>query len=136
MEARDRLFIRPYFPATDECFVAHSFMKSFVIPRLSSVEHAPPICRFDRQSVIDYWHTWLEIVLKRGESLVAVDTEKSPFILGWLAKYGDELGFMYTRKKARNYGVAKLLLKHAGLDPKTCYKRVMTPQFQAAFLNE
>ena len=127
--------IRPFDPATDTNFTLHSFMKSFVIPRLSLVDNAPLICRLDRDTISNYWHDWMEGVLSRGESLIACDTEEPFFILGWLARHGSLLAYMYTRELHRNRGVAKSLLKEAKIDPKKAEWMAMTPQFRKYFLD-
>ena len=127
------MHIRAINKDTDKNFIIHSFMKSFVIPRLADVERAPAVCRLERSVLISYWHAWIEVMVDRGEFAIACSDDDELHIVGYAVKSDNVLRFVYVKNIVRNNGIAKTAISSLGLDPKTCKTTFVTHSFSRAF---
>jgi len=106
------------YDSRDKNFILNSFLKSFVIPRLSTLDSAPQILRMDGDTVVKYWHDRMGRALEEGGCTVANPDDDDLYILGYLVREENTLFYVYTRELARRRGVASGLVAESGFDVK------------------
>lgn len=75
---------------------------------LRACEQAPPAFLYEAMD------RYLEIMLARSRTLVAIAAESPSVYIGWLSANDDTLEYVYVKRDARRLGIARDLMRAAG----------------------